>query len=67
MAIANAASRNIAAKLPKRVRWDSQAQASVATPEARGQEASSEYESFDDDDVERNADMYIFNYEVARR
>ena len=33
--------------------------------EARGQEASSEYESLDD--VERNADMYIFNHEDAQR
>ena len=31
------------------------------------EESSSERESLDDDDVERNADMYIFNYEVARR
>jgi len=42
------------------------AQASFVTSEARGQEASSEYESFDDDDVERNADVYIFNHEVAQ-
>ena len=43
------------------------AQASFVTPETRGQEASSEHESLDDDDVERNADLYIFNHEVAQR
>ena len=43
------------------------AQASFVTPDARGQEASSEYKSLDDDDVERNADLYMFNHEVAQR
>ena len=42
------------------------AQASFVTSEARGQEASSEYESLDDDDVERNANLYTFNHEVAQ-
>ena len=37
------------------------AQASFVTSEARGQEASSERESLDADDVERNADLYIFS------
>ena len=51
-----------------------EAQTSFVTPEARGQEASSERRSRDDDDVERNADLrlrsrllYIFNREVAQR
>ena len=43
------------------------AQASFVTPEARGQEALSEFESLEDDDVERNADLYAFNHEVAQR
>ena len=41
------------------------AEASFVTPEVTGQEASSELESPGDDDVERNADLYIFNHEVA--
>ena len=43
-----------------------EAQTSFVTPEARGQEASSERDSLDDDDVERNADLYIFNLEVSQ-
>ena len=42
------------------------AQASLVTTEATGLEASSEWESLDDDDVKRNADLYIFNHEVAQ-
>ena len=42
------------------------AQASFVTPEARSQEASSELESPGYDDVERNADLYTFNHEVAQ-
>ena len=38
----------------------------VVTPEARGQDASSEHESLDDNDVEYNIDLYIFNHEVAQ-
>ena len=34
----------------------------VLDAQARGQEASSEYKSLDDDDVERNADLYILNH-----
>ena len=34
---------------------------------ATGQEASSERGLLDDDDVERNADLYIFNHEAAQR
>ena len=42
-----------------------EAQASFVTPEATDQEASSERCSLDDGDVERNADLYVFNHEVA--
>ena len=42
-----------------------EAQASFVTQEATDQEASSERNSLDDDDVERNADLYVFNHEVA--
>ena len=72
--IAKTASRNIAAKAGKMSEAVLDAQASFVTSEARGQEASSERESVDDndDDVERNADLYIvhctfFNHKVARR
>ena len=41
------------------------AQASFVTTGATGQEASSERESLNDDDVERNTKLYIFNYEVG--
>ena len=43
------------------------AQAGFVTSEATGQEVSSERESLDDDDVECNADLYIFYHEVAER
>ena len=57
MVIANTASRNIAAKVGKMSVAVLDAQASFVTSEqATGQEASSERESLDDDDVERNAD-----------
>ena len=52
------ASRNIAFKADMM----SQAVLEVQTPEARGLEASSERHSRDDDDVERNADSYVFNH-----
>ena len=42
-----------------------EAQASFVTPEATDQEASSERCSLDDGDVECNADLYVFNHEVA--
>ena len=61
MLIAKTASRNIAAKAGKRSEAVLDAQASFVTPEARGHEASSEHESLDDNDVERSADLYIFN------
>ena len=41
------------------------AQLSFVTPEVTGQEASSDLQSPGDDDVERNADFYIFNHEVT--
>ena len=67
MVIAKTASRNIAFKANMMSQAVSEAQTSFVTPEARGQEASSERDSLDDDDVERNADLYIFNHEVAQR
>ena len=42
-----------------------EALASFVTPQATDQEASSERNSLDDDDVERNADLNVFNHEVA--
>ena len=66
--IAKTASRNIAAKAGKMSEAVLDAQASFVTSEqATGQEASSERESLDDDDVECNADLYIFYHEVAER
>ena len=56
MVIAKTASRNIATKASKMSEAVLDAQASFVTSEATGQEASSERESLDDDDVERNAD-----------
>ena len=66
MVIAKTASRNIAFKADMMSQAVLEAQTSFVTPEAeaRGQEASSERHSRDDDDVERNADLYIFNHEV---
>ena len=58
MVIAKKASRNIAFKADMMSQVILDAQASFVTPEARGQEASSELESPGDDDVERNADLY---------
>ena len=73
MVIAKTASRNIAFKADMMSQAVMEAQTSfiIVTPEARGQEASSsERDSLgDDDDVECNADLYlyIFNHEVAQR
>ena len=70
MVIAKMASRNIAFKADMMSQAVLEAQTSFVTPEARGQEASSERDSLDDDDVERcncNADLHIFNHEVAQR
>ena len=65
MFIAKTASRNrnIAFKADMMSQAVLEAQTSFKTPEARGQEASSEQDSLDDDDVERNADLY---HEVAQ-
>ena len=63
------ASRNVAFKadMMSQAVLVLEAQASFVTPEATDQDASSERHSRYDDDVERNADLYIFNHEVAQR
>ena len=65
MIIAKTASRNVAFKTAVMSQAVLEAQASFVTQEATAQEASSERNSLDDDDVERNADLYVFNHEVA--
>ena len=65
MVIAKTASRSIAFKAGMMSQAVLDAQASFVTPEARVQEASLELESPGDDDVERNADLYIYNHKVA--
>ena len=65
MVIAKTASRNVAFKTDVMSQAVLEAQASVVTQEATAQGASSEQNSLDDDDVERNADLYVFNHEVA--
>ena len=67
MVIAKTASRNVAFKTDMMSQAVLEAQASFVTPEATDQEASSERHSRDDDDFERNADLCIFNHEVAQR
>ena len=67
MVIAKTASRNVAFKADMMSQADLEAQASFVTPEATDQEASAERHSLDDDDIERNVDLYIFNHEVAQR
>ena len=62
MVIAKTASRSIAFKADMMSQAVLEAQTSFVTPEVRGQKASSERDSLDDDDVERNADLYIFNH-----
>ena len=64
MVIAKTASRNVAFKTDVMSQAVLEAQASFVTQEATAQEASSERNSLDDDDVERNADLYVFNHEV---
>ena len=59
MVIAKTSSRNIAFKAGMMGQAVLEAQASFVTPEARGREASSERDSLDDDDVERNADIHF--------
>ena len=67
MVIAKTASRNVAFKADMMRQAVLEALASFVTPEATNQEASSERHSRDDD-VERNADFYIFNFnhEIAQ-
>ena len=65
MVVAKTASRNIAFKTDVMSQAVLEAQASFVTQEAMAQEASSERNSLDDDDVERNADLNVFNHEVA--
>ena len=64
--IAKTASRSVAFKAGMMSQAVLITQASFVTPEATGQEASSELESPGYDDVERNADLYTFNHEVAQ-
>ena len=59
MVIAKTASRNIAFKAGTMSKAILDAQSSFVTPEATGQEASSDLQSPGDDEVERNADLYI--------
>ena len=66
MVIAKTASRNVAFKTDVMRKAVLEAQASFVIPEVTDQEASSERCSLDNDgDVERNADLYVFNHEVA--
>ena len=65
MVIAKTASRNVAFKTDVMSQAVLEAQASFVIPEVTDQEASSERCSLDDGDVERNADLYAFNHEVA--
>ena len=58
-------SRNVAFKTDVMSQAVFEAQASFVTPQATDEEASSERCSLDDGDVERNADLYVFNHEVA--
>ena len=37
-------------------------QANFVTPEVRGRDVSSEHVSLDDNDIERNADLNVFNH-----
>ena len=65
MVIAKTASRNVAFKTDVMSQAVLEAQASFVIPEVTDQEASSERCSLDDGDVKRNADLYVFNHEVA--
>ena len=58
-------SRNVTFKTDVMSRAVLEAQASFVAPEVTDQEASSERCSLDDGDVKRNADLYVFNHEVA--
>ena len=65
MVIAKTASRNVAFKTDVMSQAALEAQASFVIPEVTDQEASSERCSLDEGDVECNADLYVFNHEVA--
>ena len=65
MVTAKTASRNIIAKAGKMSKVVLNAQASFVKTEATGQEASSERELFDDDNVERNADLFMKSLSVS--
>ena len=65
MVIAQTTSRNVAFKADMMSKVVLEAQASFVTPEAMDQEASSQRCSLNDGDVVRNADLYVFNHEVA--
>ncbi len=65
MVIAKTASRNVAFKTNVMSQAVLEAQASFVTPETTDQEASAERCSLDDGDVVCNADLYVFNHEVA--
>ena len=65
MVIAKTASRNVAFKTNVMSQAVLEAQSSFDTPETTDQEASAERCSLDDGDVECNADLYVFNHEVA--
>ena len=65
MVIAKTASRNVVFKTDVMSQAVLETQASFVTPQATDQEASSERCSLDDGDVECNADLYVFNHEVA--
>ena len=66
MVIDKKANMNVAAKECKMSQAVLDTQTNFVTPEVRGQDVLLEHESLDDDDVERNADLYIFDHEVAQ-
>ena len=66
MVIDKKANMNVAAKEGKMSQAVLDTQTNFVTPEVRGQDVLLEHESLDDDDVERNADLYIFDHEVAQ-
>ena len=66
MVIAKTASRNVAFKAGKMIESVFYTQANFVTPEVRGQGVSSGHESLDDNDVECNADLNVFNHEAVQ-
>ena len=65
MVIAKTASRNVVFTTDVMSQAVLETQASFVTPQPTDQEASSGRCSLDDGDVESNADLYVFNHEVA--